>query len=164
MIKRIVFSYPEDYERFYGKIDYKDKVVLDIGADYGSTADFFFCKGASKVIGVEGNKSIFDQLKKNAEYIPELFPIFLYVDNSKQISDLLEEYRPDIVKIDCEGCEIVFLDLSNEIFSIPESYVVETHTRKIENDFKNKLLENNYKIIYYDNWTGDVSVIIATHL
>ena len=40
--------YDEDYDFQWGKIDYKGKTVLDLGADIGSTADFFLGKGLRK--------------------------------------------------------------------------------------------------------------------
>lgn len=157
--------YNEDYERFYGKVDYKGKTVLDIGADYGSTADFFLEKGASHVIAVEPIPELFYQLQDNIrKFGLSVTPIFIRIHSEDCISELIEEYKPQIVKADCEGCEKFFLDVSDEVFSIPEAYVVETHDQlfMISKPLIEKLERNGFKIICVDNWVGDVSVVTAT--
>ncbi len=86
----------ETYEKNYGMIDYKDKVVVDIGADFGSTARFFLRKGAKKVIAYEANPILRLQLLEN-----------FYTDTRLEIHGAWEGKMPkgDVLKMDCEGCE-----------------------------------------------------------
>ena len=45
-----MISYENEYPDAYRYIDVKDKVVLDIGADIGTSAKWFINQGAKKVI------------------------------------------------------------------------------------------------------------------
>lgn len=51
----------------YGKLDIKDKIVLDIGANIADTAIYFALKGAKKVIALEPFPKNFEIAKKNIE-------------------------------------------------------------------------------------------------
>lgn len=143
----------EDYERFWGHVNYTGKVVLDIGADYGSTASFFLKKGASQIIAVEGNKENFNQLKANAKNIPSVIPIERRVESPKQFEELILEYEPDILKADCEGCEVYLADIQDSIFSKVTSYVLEVHTESIWGRLESKFKRLNYEIVHKDKWT-----------
>lgn len=52
-------------EDIYGKFDFKDKVIIDIGGYVGDSALYFISKGAKKVYVYETNKSVFNLLKEN---------------------------------------------------------------------------------------------------
>lgn len=52
--KSIPAIYRENYDVQWGQTNYKDTIVLDFGADVGSTASFFLQKGAKKVVAIEG--------------------------------------------------------------------------------------------------------------
>jgi hypothetical protein len=153
--------YGEDYERFYGKLDYSGKRVLDIGADVGSTADFFLLKGAKDVIAVEPDEAFYKELVANAEKIDGLHPIKRSIEGPGDLAGLYELYSPDIVKMDCEGCEIHALALGDDAFTIPTGYVVETHSAPITTQWILKLLLLSYEIVSIDNWVEHVSIITA---
>ena len=51
----------------------------------------------------------------------------------EQLTELYLLYKPDVVKLDCEGCEAQLLGLSDDIFGIPKYYVMETHTEEHTN-------------------------------
>lgn len=103
----------EPYEEIYGGIDYTDKIILEFGADSGSTAYFFLQHGAKRVIGIEGHidwfKSFVDvlsgpgpkQYPTNKE--PRVIPIYMWIENAKQWSMLIKAWQPDIVHADIEG-------------------------------------------------------------
>jgi len=138
----------EDYNYYYGHVDYTNKVVLDIGADYGSTAYYFLSKGAKLVIAIESNPHLYERLRRYADKVRVITPIRIHISNNQQIEDLLVKYKPDIVKFDCEGCERHLLEVDNSIFIVPSVYIVECHTNDIIARFKNKLTLNNYKITH----------------
>lgn len=153
--------YDEDYERFYGKLDYAGKRVLDIGADIGSTADFFLLRGARDVVAVEPNPSFYEELVKNAEKLGGIQPVKMRIESPDDLIHLYGRYNPDIVKMDCEGCEIHALFLNDNLFAIPIGYVVETHSASTTTQWLLKLMLTSYEIIDVDNWTAQVSMITA---
>jgi hypothetical protein len=152
--------YDEDYERFYGYASFKGKVLLDIGADYGSTAMFFLRKGARKVIAVEGDRILYKRLLNTAERYCNIMPVFLYISKKQDFEKLILIYRPAIMKVDCEGCESHLLKINSQIFSDVEEYIIEAHGQKLIEETKNKLISNNYAISHIDKWAGDKGTII----
>jgi len=111
-------------------IDYDDLRVLDIGADIGSTASFFLERGAKEVIAVEREKSLFVHLENNASQYPKITPVYLDVCSPEVIATLLEWHLPDIVQMDCEGCEINLMGVDKEVLRIPTMYIIEVHKCK----------------------------------
>lgn len=92
-----------EYSRFYSPLNYKGAVVVDYGADIGSSAVYFLTKGAKEVIGIEISKEAkaisaskkfedhyFDDIKKfrkHFHYTTKKYP------------------KGDILKMDIEGAE-----------------------------------------------------------
>ena len=138
----------ENYNTLYYMCNYKGKVVLDVGADYGSSACWFLERGAKQVIAVEKSDDYFEGLKRYAEELlratgdNKVIPIKLKVNTGKDCETLLTQYNPPIVKMDCEGCETFLLQVPDPIFSIPEEYLIETHTVDLAKAFLTKLAEN----------------------
>lgn len=147
----------ENYNTLYYMPDYKGKTVLDVGADYGSSACWFLVKGAKHVIAVEKHGPHFKKLKEYAEALGQdkIIPLKMNVNKKQDYEMLLTRYKPDIAKLDCEGCEVHLLKVEEEIFSIPKEYVIEAHSVKLTSDFLTKL-EKSYKakiaIEYHPPW------------
>jgi len=161
---RIKPVYGENYESQWGKIDYNGKVVLDIGSDYGSTADFFLRKGAKQVICVDSNKEYMNKLHKYIEdfnWYSVIKTHHLYVDKSGHFSGLIYKYDPDVIKSDCEGCEVHLFNISNEEFSKVPEYIIEVHSDSILESMKKKCKECNYEIININTWAGVVKIVYA---
>lgn len=124
-------SIGEKYEFSYRGIDYAGKTVLDIGADVGSTASYFLRRGARGVIAVEASKKYFDILLENAKGMRGLCtPIFMKVTEPVQLSSLLDTYKPDVLHMDCEGCERVLLSIKVEEWKNVPEYELEVHYNK----------------------------------
>lgn len=142
----------EDYNKLYGMVDYKNKTVLDIGADWGSTAIFFLVRGAEKVIAVEADESLYEKLVEIANWREDVTGVKKKISNQNDFKELIMTYSPDIVKVDCEGCEQHLLDLDDTIEMV-DSYVIETHW-KDETAYKimEKLKSHGFKIIRADRW------------
>lgn len=155
----------EDYGLMYGLVSYDQRRVLDIGADIGSTADFFLRNGALEVIAVEGDPWSYARLEENAQTIPGIRPVQMYINDERQMEELLTTFSPDIVKADCEGCEVYLLLSEDVYFSIPKAYVIETHSLEIEEMMIEKLQHNGYTIIGLEChcwWTlGIIKVVTA---
>lgn len=60
-------SFGEDYDKHWNYLNFKGKKILDLGADYGSTASYFLWQGAKQVIAVERNEEFAEALRKTFE-------------------------------------------------------------------------------------------------
>lgn len=124
------------HEAEYGGLDYRGALVLDIGADYGTTAEFFLDRGASRVLAVEASPEWRDRLVAWAHGKPvTVLPGALGPDTAHQIM----EHRPDVVKCDCEGAEASLLDLPDDLLCAPSAWVMETHTAELYLAFSERL-------------------------
>src|SRR4030042_374590 len=85
----------EDYNHHWGFADFKGKSVLDLGADYGSTAWFFIEKGAKLVVAVEGDHDRAATLATNS--VKYGFTSFEeMITSPKSIDRFLENYHFEI--------------------------------------------------------------------
>jgi hypothetical protein len=154
------FSGTEDYDHHWNYADFKGKVIVDVGADWGSTAKYFLDKGAKYVIGVEGDSMLARQLFRNTKSMDKLIPIRLWINKPQFFEFLIRKFKPDILKVDCEGCEVHLCRVKDKIFSTVKEYLVETHNAHLFNLFNKKLATNNYNI---DKEVKIVSNIIIVH-
>lgn len=143
------FIKSENYDYEYGKLDYRNKRVLDLGADYGSTAEYFLEKGAIEVVAVEGHKVLYGQLVENCKWLKNVIPVFLFITEPKQISELIEKYKPDIIKSDLDGYEIHLLKIPDIILSSVNEYTLEIHSMELLNMSIEKFLGNGYQIVEF---------------
>jgi hypothetical protein len=151
----------EDKESQWGIADYKGKVVLDVGADVGSTADFFLAKGARWVIAVEGNRYFYSQLKSHARKVRGIIPVYMWINKPEHYIELITKHVPDVMKVDCEGCEIHLFNVPDKVFSLVPEYIVETHSDATFNAIINKCRRNNYEIVDVNEWTPKVRIVYA---
>ncbi len=145
-----------DYIWSYGKINWCGKVVLDIGADIGSSALFFLMNGASFVYLVEIN----DEYKKIYESLKSKYPI---LKKSKMIEKSeIKNLDFDVLKMDCEGCELTML--TENLIKKPYEFVIGLHKPPLDNyqfEQKKKLIEK-YDGEYYGNVNNEEFVFILT--
>jgi hypothetical protein len=160
----------ENYEEIYNKLDFKDKIILEIGADYGSTAFYFFSKGAKRVISVECNKDFYEQLIFNVKTIfkeNDIIPIFYHIETAKEIENLINTWEPDILHMDCDdtitGFEELLPDVNKDILKKVKCFEIEIHREEaikpISILFKN--IDYSIELINYhsvgngtsDKWT-----------
>lgn len=137
------------WEAEYGFVDYKGKKIMDIGADWGRTADYFLQKGAKAVVAVEGAPFFYETLKENAKLLPGIIPVFLLIRHPDDFVDLIKRWSPDLMQVDCEGCEAHLFQVPDEIFSRVPEYLIETHSQRqnLYKAMKEKCHANNYTII-----------------
>ena len=143
----------EDYSKHW-KADFEGKVVLDLGADYGSTALYFLQKGAGEVIAVEGDRVLAMNLAKNAKG-RRITPVYGMVTDPKQLDALISVYKPDVVKVDIEGYESILFG-SSLITAVGE-WLVEVHDHAMVGDFVKLFYNFDVEIYRY----GDITVIHA---
>lgn len=162
VLKKIRFT-GEDFEWHWGFVNWKSKSVLDLGADIGSTAECFLDVGANKVIAVEGNKNLYDQLYEYAKTDQRIIPIHKYIANKDDLIYLFSLYSDfiDIAKIDIEGAEKFLLDLPDDILKSIKEYAIECHSKDILNNVSNTFNDLGFKIATTKFLTADISVIHA---
>lgn len=137
----------EDFEYHWGFIDWKNKVVLDIGADYGSTAECFLSVGASKVYASEGDEKLYNQLVEYAKDKPNIIPNRKWIGGPTDFIDLFNNFKTDIVKIDCEGAEEHLLGVPDDILRSNKEYVIECHGQEPTKKISEKLRSLKFDIV-----------------
>ena len=98
-----------DWEKHYLPIDFRGKVVLDVGAGEGETAMFFLKHGASKVVCIESCADANKFLTINAHNHPNQITA---INDKFQISQL--KIPHDFLKMDIEGYEEALLGVKLE--------------------------------------------------
>jgi len=127
--------YGEDYDSHWGFTDFKGKTVLDLGADYGSTARYFLERGARRVVAVEGDPRLAEELEENFRGDERVVPIHLFIERAGQVAELIKRFDPDLVKVDVEGDERVLLDLPRGLVKERE-WLVEAHSDELYEGLK----------------------------
>ena len=147
----------KNYEGHLGSVDWKGKKVLDIGADTGTTAEFFLNKGAEFVVAVEGYWHNYRVLKDRVDSgifgDKVVYNEMMVIRSPYDLIYLITKWDwVDIVKIDIEGSEIYLAYIPDDIIKIPRSYVIDFHSREIEHRLRHKLLTNNYTFYNEGKW------------
>jgi FkbM family methyltransferase len=138
-VGNLIATPPSFYLKQHYPFEVVDDVVLDIGAYLGDTPLMWLYKGARSVIAVEPVPLHFKYLERNVAGLPVIcintslavqlpydptkeglisYGLWDDVDNSLemlnvpvvQLTELVEKYRPTVVKLNCEGCEHYVLD------------------------------------------------------
>jgi FkbM family methyltransferase len=163
-----------DCLRGFYDCDYKGKSVLDIGGFYGETAVYFANQGAKKVIIYEPVKMHYKIIRKNMalnavnlEFHEEGmgakngqlcinydvaglgFGLTNKGENTltidiKSATNIISQSQADIAKIDCEGAEITLVDVPRDILRLIEFYIIEAHTKAIQEAITKKFLEAGF--------------------
>lgn len=126
-VKKIKPRYSENYDYHWGFASFHNKTVLDLGADYGSTASYFLQNGAQRVIAVESDPKLFSKLVANYTGNSLITAINLEVRDPQQIESLVSRFKPDILKADCEGCELNLLKVEERTLKAVPEFLIETH-------------------------------------
>ena len=163
----------------WNMIDFEGRHVIDIGGNIGDTPLYFASKGA-EVISFEPVKHLHELAEKNVEinknYSDKITLVnkgvgakrgFLTFESTSvkgyaneesyeleiiSMKDLLNDYEftPDILKMDCEGCE--FEIILNEDLTMFNDIIFEHHAKIAGKDYKpliQKLKEEGFKINTY---------------
>ncbi len=174
-LNSIFAEYYDDYYSDFN-VDYGNRNIIDIGANAGDSALFFASKGA-KVWGFEPVKEYFEMAKKNIllnESLKDNIKIFNYgvsykkgkisIDSMDSVSsyiqdndayevevismdDILNHVEPDILKMDCEGCEFGIIEKCD--LSLFNELIFEYHSEIVGRDYRilvDKLESQGFKI------------------
>jgi predicted rRNA methylase YqxC with S4 and FtsJ domains len=134
-----------DYIWGYNNINWKNKTVLDIGAEIGSSALFFLLNGAKFVYMLEKE----EEYKKTHVKIKSLYTI---LENSVMLNNINEmPDKIDVLKMDCEGCELYYLN--EQLLNKTSEFIIGLHKPPLDNyqfEEKKNLLEK-YGGKYFGN-------------
>jgi hypothetical protein len=135
-------------EHWSDVVDVRDKVVLDLGCGwlfqpFMSTPEYFLSREAKKVIGVDASCGEIEQLKQT-------FPVHTFIcrtiEKVEDITSLLEEYRPELVKMDIEGHEVLMEQITDEQLSSVKEFAIEYHNPTCKQVIIKRLTELGFEI------------------
>ena len=131
-----------------------DKVVLDLGCgwiDHGhaSTPAYFISRGATKIIGVDCTQP---EISKLQELYPSHIFICKMINSTSDLSDLINEYKPSLIKMDIEGAEIYLKDIPVQVFNSVEEFAIEYHNPECKKVIIDKFEELNFEITALNNF------------
>jgi hypothetical protein len=138
--------FDEDYDSHWNYLPLKGKRILDLGADYGSTAYYFLLKGAKQVIAVEGDQKLASQLKRHYADTDRVIPIHKFINCPNDITNLISQFHPDLIKMDIESYEKHLLDCPNQLIQNINEWMIECHSEEITQRLKQKFLHLNFKV------------------
>lgn len=136
--------------------DYKDKIVLDIGAEIGTSAKFFISRGAKFVWCIEGDPNAAAKCQSNIEqYFPgKAQAVSQWVTSPYSFEQLLSSYgassqgiKSDIIKIDIEGWECCLLDVKDRIIAEQKEWIIDYHSDLLADLLREKLGKNGFKLL-----------------
>ena len=166
----------EDVDDFYS-VDFRDKVVLDVGGFIGDTAVLFSAMGAKKVIIYEPVPAHHEIIKintmlngVNAEIHEEGLGetdgyetihyenagIDFGLRNSgtremqikiRSAKHIIEESGAEIAKFDCEGAEISLVNVPDDILRKISFYIIEVHSSEIKNAICTKFRNCGFDLV-----------------
>lgn len=151
--------YGEDYDKHWNFTSFKNKTILDLGADYGSTAYYFLRKKASKVIAVEGDPQLASKLRLYFQNGDEVVTIEDFIDSPKKIEKLIFEYHPNLVKVDIEGSEKYLLEIDN-VEQVNE-WLIEAHSDEIYQALSKFLVGHSFYVRSF-NYVDNLKIIYAS--
>ena len=164
-----------DYDTMYGVVDVRGATVIDVGADEGSTADYFFQKGAARVVASELDAELVARLRVWASEEPRLLVVGAMVgagDLEAWIADARPRCRGGrlVVKVDADltndvpgGAEEKLLDMAPEWLGEPDAWVIETHSPAVHVELCDRLETVGYAVRLVRQWrcNPNVKVIVA---
>lgn len=134
----------EDCDAHWNHVSFKDKVVLDLGADYGSTVRYFLKKGARFIMAVEGDPKFARELKKRYQSSRQVMCKELMINSAEDMDKLICQKGIDLAKVDIEGAERFLLSLPS-IVNIP-TWLIETHSKEIDRQLIIHFQKHGFKV------------------
>lgn len=129
MIEGMIYS--ENPREHWAHLNAKSKVILDLGCGFWTeqerqegrgTANYFISQSPQKYIGIDCNGADIQRL--SSQFKDHIF-IEKRIETSDQISDLIFQHNPTIIKCDIEGAERALFGLKDRLTI--EEIATETH-------------------------------------
>lgn len=143
----------ESPDNHWGFLNVQGKTVLDLGCGINSEftpTPWYFLQDrqAKQVIGIDGNPQSYEWFKKNY-LVKNFLPIMDMVDRIEKFELYLGYYKPDIVKMDIEGSEILINALNVSYLESVQQIGIEYHNLSCLISCEHKLREAGFKLEYY---------------
>lgn len=161
---------PDNHWRF---LNPQDKIVMDMGCSFWdsswhegwlSSSEYLVSKGAKKLIGFDCAKH--DIQKYHILYGNEgIYETFvLCVNSHKHIEDVLEKYKPQVIKCDIEGAEIYFENITLDMIPFVEEIAIEYHNGPTKEMCENKIKEWGFNSQLYQLGDNPINSAGVWHL
>jgi|LakMenEpi03Aug12_release.lakeMendotaPanAssembly.Ray.scaffolds.fasta_scaffold364751_2 hypothetical protein len=136
----------------------KDRVCLDLGCgrwesveyrdpNWPTTPEWLIQNGAKKVYAFDLDENEINWYNENICKDSNISAFTLNVSSVNDIRNIINEYKPEMIKCDIEGFEYVLLELTDEEFSSIRHYALETHSDDLYKKFVEKFTNLGYDII-----------------
>jgi hypothetical protein len=148
MIKSKIVNSENPLEHWCDIYDLQDKIVLDLGCGWineghMSTPEYFLSRGSKKIIGIDSTKNEIDRL---IELYPSHIFIHKVINSTQDLSELISEHKPDLIKMDIEGSEIYLKDIPKQVFYSVKEFAIEYHNPECKKVIINKFEELGFKV------------------
>ena len=147
----------EDYSHHW-PVNVQGKTVIDLGADYGSTAYYFIRKGAIRVICVEGNPLRYSQLQANMRFLPNCVAVYRNIQSPADLTDVLKNIA-ETVKVDIEGAEAHLLKVAPSLVQQHYEWIIEVHRNMDGNAFIRYFQSAGFDAVNVFPWGVGLTVI-----
>lgn len=125
--------------------------VLDLGCGWINTElttpEYWMQRGASKVIGVDVTQSEIDKL--NDKYPQHLF-VCKEIKIAQDLSELIDAYNPDFIKMDIEGFETVLENI--ESLGTVKEIAIEYHDANCKQIVFDALNKHGFHVFALNNF------------
>lgn len=175
----------------YRRLDYRGKLVLDVGGFYGETAVLFYALGARRVVVyepvAENVRLIRENLRRNEleaevheegmgeadgtarvryDIVTSSFGLREVGSREREIrlrgaEGIIKSSVADIAKIDCEGYESALLPVPNDIIRLIPKYIVEAHSPKVKEALVRKFRSASYEVREFRGRTNSFTTLIC---
>jgi SAM-dependent methyltransferase len=150
-IKGIIKS--ENPNEHWGFLNVKDKIVLDLGcginSEFAPTPWYFINdKKAKYVVGVDSSQPSYDWFKQNF-VVKNFISIMDWVDRWEKIQMYIDYWKPEVIKMDIEGSEILMGPLDDRLFDNVNEVAIEYHNLACLLTIENKLKQVGFQLKYY---------------
>jgi hypothetical protein len=154
VLRQILPYYGEDYDKHWGFTVFRNKVVLDVGADYGSTAYYFLKRKATAVIAVEGNVELWNGLMRHYGNKRNVCCVFKMIASSGDFEELLKQFHVDVAKVDIEGAEAFIVGVPPKLIIDCPEWLIETHSSEIATKLEDHFLSLLFNVSMLDYSDG----------
>lgn len=142
----------ESPEQHWNFLPVEDRVVLDLGcginSEFTPTPFYWLNKGAKKVIGVDSSQQSYDWFKQNLN-LPNFVNIMDWVDRLEKFELYLGHFKPESVKMDIEGSEVLLGSLKDEYMDSVKDIAIEYHGVACRIVSETMLKKWGFDITYY---------------
>ncbi len=143
----------EQPQEHWGFLNVQGKTVLDLGCGINSEHTptpwhFLQDMKAKHVVGIDSNPQSYDWFIKNFK-VKNFLPIMDMVDRIEKFELYLGYYKPEVVKMDIEGSEILINALDVSYLESVREIGIEYHNLSCLISCEHKLREAGFKLEYY---------------